>query len=154
MDILRTKKGDKRVLHEIHKRVSLRKTHPNLFIALNILALTSVALSINFYFSKPTFNPYDIDKEVVAVVFFILGISQLIVLTLYHNLKLVRLAVAASVGILLFWGISNTQQGFQGKASFQLPILYIALALLQLPLLIEPRTNPMTSDGKPEEIKK
>lgn len=146
--------NDRRVLHELNRRISLRKTHPNLFIALNILALTSVALALNFYFSKPTFNPYGIDKEIVAAVFFILGISQLIVLTVYHNLKLVRLAVATSVGILLFWGISNTQQGFQGKASFQLPILYIALALLQIPLLIEPRTNPMTSDGKSEEVKK
>lgn len=151
MDIARTKKGDKRVLHELNRRVSLRKTHPNLFIALIIFSLTSIALSLNFFFSKPTFNPYGIDKEIVALVFFVMGSSKLIALTVYHNLKIVRLTVAVAIGVLLFWGISNTQQAFQGKSSFQLPILYIALALLQVPMLVEPRTNPMTSNGKLEE---
>jgi len=45
---------------------------------------------------------------------------------------------------MLFWGASNAQQSLAGNASFQLPILYIALAVLQIPLLVEPPVNPMT----------
>lgn len=142
------KKTQRRILYEITKHVSIRKTHPNLYLSLMIVAIMSIGLSLNFYFYTPTFNPYGINKEVVGAIFLILGFSQLIFLNLYHNLKLVRLVLAISISFMLFWGVSNTQQAFAGKASFQLPVLYIGLALIQLPLLVEPSTNPMTSSKK------
>lgn len=146
-----TKKTKSRVLHEITKHVSTRKTHPNLYISLTTIALTSIALALNFHFYTPTFNPYGINKEIIGAIFFLLGFSQLIFLNLYHNLKFVRLILAMSISFMLFWGFSNTQQAFAGKASFQLPILLISLAILQIPLLLEPSTNPMTINKKNKE---
>lgn len=140
-------------LNEITKRVSMRKTHPNMYRVLMIIAIMSVALAVNLYSTTPTFNPYGISKTIIASIFLGIGISQIIFLNLWHNLKLVRLTTAVSVGFMMFWGLSNSQQSFAGKASFQLPILFIALATLQLFLLIEPVTNPMTSTHKEGKLK-
>lgn len=141
------KDQDVKVLEELTKRVSIRKTHPNMYRFLMVIALMSTALAVNLYLTTPTFKPYGIEKEVIASIFLVLGFSQLVLLNLCHNLKLVRLTMAISIAFMLFWGGSNSQQAFAGKASFQLPILLVSLALLQLPLLIEPASNPMTSSS-------
>lgn len=144
------KRAKRRVLSEITKHVSIRKTHPNLYISLMTIAVASIALGVNLHYFTPTFRPYGISEELIGACFSVLGLSQLIFLNLYHNLKLVRLVLAMSISFMLFWGLSNTQQSFAGKASFQLPILLITLAALQIPLLVEPSTNPMTSNKKKE----
>lgn len=113
------------------------------------VALTSVALAVNFWASNPTFNPYDIPKDRIGVIFVILGIGQLFFLNVIHSLRMVRIGLAASIGWMLFWGLSNTQQFFAGNASLQLPLLYLALAVLQIPLLIEAPVNPMTKKREP-----
>lgn len=110
----------------------------------------SVALAVNFWTNTPTFNPYGIPKNIVGVVFCLLGVYLLVFLNVppLRNLRRVRFGLAVSLGWMLFWGISNTQQAFAGNASFQLPILLIALAIIHLPLLVEAPVNPMTQrDG-------
>lgn len=131
-------------LEELVKKVSVRKSHPNMYRVLMIIALMSIALAINLYLTTPTFNPYGLSKTLIASIFLGLGISQIILLNLYRNLKLVRLTTATSVSFMMFWGVSNTQQAFAGKSSFQLPILLVALAILQVSLLTEPVANPLT----------
>lgn len=125
-------------------RLNIRKTHPALWRSIMIVCLTSIALAANFWGSNPTFNPYEIPKNIIGLVFFVLGASQLIFLNVVHSLRMVRIGLATSIFWMLFWGASNTQQFFAGNASLQLPILYLALAALQMPLLTESPVNPMT----------
>lgn len=121
-------------------RVKIRYTHPNLYRSIMTLSLMSLGLAVNFWTSNPTFNP--VPKDVVGVVFFLLGASQIVFLHL--NLRAVRIGMAISAFVMLFWGLTNTEQSFAGDASFQLPILYLALGVVQLFLLIESPVNPMT----------
>lgn len=125
-------------------RVNIRKSHPALYRALMTLACMGMALAINFWFSKPTFNPYGVPKEYVGVIFFLLGFSQIVFLNLFHDLRMVRITLAISVSFMFFWGVSNSQQFFAGNASLQLPILYVTISIMQIPLLIESPINPMT----------
>lgn len=125
-------------------RVDIRKTHPGLYHAIMTLGVMGVALGFNFWFSNPTFDPWP-GKNIVGVVFFLLGISKLVFLNLVRNLRMVRILMATAISFMFFWGLTNTQQFFAGNASLQLPILYMALSILQLPLLVEPPINPVTA---------
>lgn len=127
-----------------HNRVNIRRTHPALYRAIMTLSIMSVGLAVNFWTSTPTFTPYGIPKNLVGGIFALIGVYQLVFLNVFHDLRHVRLGLAVSLGWMLFWGISNTQQAFAGNASFQLPILLISIAVLHLPLLVEAPVNPMT----------
>lgn len=127
-----------------HSQVNLRKSHPTLYHSIVTLSLMRVALALNFWTSDPTFNPWGIPKNLVGLVFFMLGAWQLIFLHVWRDLRKIRLVLALSAGVMLGWGLVNTQQSFDGKASFQLPIMYVAVAALQLMLLLEAPVNPMT----------
>lgn len=122
----------------------LRKTHPALWRSITTLSLLSVALAANFWRSNPTFNPLGIPKNLIAAIFAGLGIYLFVVLNVFHNLGRVRLGLAVSLGFMCFWGAVNSIQGFAGKASFQLPILYLFLAAMHYPLLVESPVNPVT----------
>lgn len=124
--------------------VDIRKTHPALYRTLMVVASMGIALSLNFWLSHPTFNPYGISKNVIGVVFFLLGFSQLVFLNVVRDLRMVRLNVAVSIAWMMFWGLSNAQQFIAGKASLQLPILFITLSILQIPWSVEAPVNPMT----------
>lgn len=131
------------VLHEVAKRVSLRATHPNLFRSLLTVAGLQVALALNFFTSNPTFNP--LPKNVIGAVFLVLGVSLAVVLTAFRRLMLVRVFAGLSVFVWGSWGFLNTEQFFDDKASLQLPMLYVGLAALVIPLLMEPWFNPITA---------
>lgn len=126
------------------RKMIIRKSHPALYRALIALGCMCIALAVNFWFSKPTFNPYGVPKEYIGVIFFILGSALIVFLNVFRDLRMVRIVHAATISFMFFWGLSNAQQFFAGNASLQLPILYIAMALMQIPLLIEPPVNPMT----------
>lgn len=128
----------------VTRKVDIRKSHPNLYYTIMIIAFVCIAEGFNFLFSTPTFKPYDISNDLIGSVFLILGVSKIVFLNLYRNLLLARVVVALSSGFLLFWGITNTQQFFLGKASLQLPIFIVGLALVQLRTLSEPSVQPMT----------
>lgn len=138
--------GPRRGAAKRHNRVNIRRTHPGLYRSILTLSIMSVALAVNFWISNPTFNPYGIPKDLIGLVFFLLGWSQLIFL-LFRDLRKVRLVLAISLGFMFFWGVTNTQQFFAGNASLQLPILYITIAALHVPILIESPVNPMTRQG-------
>lgn len=130
-----------------HDKVRIRNTHPALYRSIMTLATMSVLLAANFWTSTPTFNPFGFNKNVIGGIFFTLGASQLLFLNVLHDLRKVRLILAVSLSFFMFWGLSNTQQAFAGKASFQLPILLVSFAVLHLPLLVESPVNPMTRRG-------
>lgn len=128
----------------VTRKVDIRKSHPSLYYSIMIIAFMCIAQGFNFLLSTPTFKPYDISNDLIGSIFLVIGLSKIVFLNLYRNLFLVRLNTALGSGFLLFWGITNTQQGFMGKASFQLPIVFIGLALVNLRLLLEPSVNPVT----------
>lgn len=127
-----------------HNKVRIRNTHPALYRSILILAIMSMALAVNFWFSNPTFSPLGIPKNAVGAIFILLGVSQFLFLNVFHNLRMVRLILAVSLGWFCFWGLINTIQFFAGNASLQLPILYVFLAVLHAPLLVEPPVNTTT----------
>lgn len=127
-----------------HQRVNLRKSHPGLYHSILTVGCMGVALACNFWFTRPTFNPYGIDKNIIGTVFAVIGLSQIVFLVVARDLRMVRLTLAISVGWMLFWGLSNTQQFFAGKSSLQLPILFLVISALQFPLLVESPVNPFT----------
>lgn len=141
-------KKKQEAVRSVISKGNIFKTHPNLYISITIMAVMFIALAINFFSFKPTFSPYGLSNHLIGAVFLTLGIGKLVFLNLYRNLKLVRIIIAVGMAFLLFWGISNTQQAFAGKASFQLPILLVSLAALQFPLLVEPTVNPITKIAK------
>lgn len=126
------------------QRLNLRKSHPALYRSILTVGCMSVVLALNFWFSRPAFNPYGLSRDLVGLVFAVLGVNQLVFLILFRSLRLTRIVLAVSLGWMMFWGLSNTQQSFAGKASFQLPILFVAISILQLPLLLESPVNPFT----------
>lgn len=119
------------------RETNLREAHGRLYSSIMTLAVMSIALAVNFWTSNPTFNPYGIPKDLIGVVFLLLGISHLVFLNWLRDQRKLRYGLTASLSFMLFWGISNTEQSFAGKASFQLPIMYVALAMLHLPLLVQ-----------------
>lgn len=127
-----------------YRAVNIRKAHPGLYRSIMIVAVMSVALAANFLLSKPTFNPYGWHKAYIGTIFAVLGASQFVFLNMFRDLRKVRFVLAVSIAWMFFWGGSNAQQFFNGKASLQLPIMYFAVCFLQIPLLIEAPVNPMT----------
>jgi hypothetical protein len=127
--------------------INLRNTHPGLYRATMVAATASILLGLNFFFLTPTFQVYEASYTIWASVFLGLGVFKIVFLNARRNLKLVRLFMALSVSFLLFFGIGTMQPWIEGEGSLQLPILYLALALLQLPLLLEPFINPWTARG-------
>lgn len=128
----------------LRQQVNLRKSHPGLFHSILTVACMGVALAFNFWIFTPTFNPYGIDKNIIGIVFAVIGLGQLVFLIVVRDLRMVRIMLAVSISWMMSWGLSNTQQVFLGKASFQLPILFIVVSILQVPLLIESPVNPFT----------
>lgn len=131
-----------------HSRVDIRRTHPGLYHGLMTYGCVQVAAGFNLWYSDPTFNPYDIPKNLIGTIFFALGAGLLVFLNVHRDLRKVRLVLAVAIGFAFFWGISNTQQFFAGKASLQLPIWIVGMSIAQIPWLIESPRNPMTEREK------
>jgi len=130
------------------QRMNLRKSHPALWRSILVVSCMNIGLALNFwnfgFVPAPTFEPYSIPTQLVATIFFTIGVAQIFFLMVIRRLSMVRMVLSISTGWMMFWGISNTQQVFAGNASFQLPILYATISLLQVPLLIESPRNPFT----------
>jgi hypothetical protein len=123
----------------------LSQTHPNLYKAFMVYALISLALGANFIFLKPTFDPLNIPKGLIGAIFVGLGVIKLLLLNVYHSLRLLRLVMAIAIGVMLFWTGALTLDFFKlGQTSLQLPLTYLGLSVLGMPLLVEPSVNPLT----------
>lgn len=132
-----------------HQRVNIRLTHPSFYRAVMTFGVFQIALAINFWYYTPTFNPKIFfvtpSKDLIGLIFFVIGVSQLLLLNVFRDLRSIRLAMTASIGWALFWGVANTQQAFIGKASLQLPIFVVfGLGIGQRWWLLESSVNPMT----------
>lgn len=126
------------------ERVNLRLTNPTLYRSVMVFALISVGLGLNFLLARPTFNPYQIDKQIIGVVFLCFGLAELIGVVVILNLQFIRVVMALNVAFMMFWGIGTSITFFTGQTSLQLFVLYAGLSALQLFLLLEPFVNPLT----------
>lgn len=128
-----------------YNEIKLRFSHLFLYRCIMTFAATSIGLGLNFLFTNPTFNPYNIPKELVGIVFLVLGVSKVVFLNFIYSLRIVRFTMAAEVGFIVFWGIGTSITYFQGKTSLQLFVLYVILfALLEIWAMMEPVINPVT----------
>lgn len=116
------------------QRISLHKTHPNLYAQMTYVGVVYIGMGINFWRYPPTFNPWGINRIHVAIGFAVLGISQLVFLHLLRHLRLTRIVQSLSVGCTLAWGLINTQQTFVlHRASLQVPLWCLLVSLLTFP---------------------
>lgn len=127
-----------------HDRVNIRKTHPFLYSVIFACAVLCVGLAVSYWFGPPpTFNPYNINRDLVAGLFFLYGVWQIIFLATHH-LFMVRIGLAFASLLMAGWGIANTFQVFAGKASFTLPLVFGTIAWLHLRAMTEAPVNPFT----------
>lgn len=129
----------------VNGSIHVRRTHPNLYRAVMSLAVLYVALGLNFWILAPTFLIYDMPSQLWGTIFLALGVCKLVFLNVWRKLRMVRVAMAFSIAYCLFLGAGTTQPFFEGQGSLQLPILYLAVAVVQIPILIEPFINPWTA---------
>jgi hypothetical protein len=130
--------------------VNMRQTHPNLYKAYTSYALISAALGLNFLFLHPTFDPLGIPKDVMGVIFLALGGSKLLLLNVAHNTTAIRGVMALGIAVMLFWASALTIEFFlRSQTSLQLPITFFGLALLGIPIILEPPANPLTNTNGP-----
>lgn len=132
---------------EVSDRVNLRETHPTLYRNAMGFALLSISLGMNFFFFKPTFNPFEIDRHIIGAVFLALGIGKLVSILLIRNLHFIRLSMAACGAWMMFWGLGTALAPLSGAASFQLPIMYAYFVYFQFSWFKEPYFNPLTANG-------
>lgn len=125
--------------------VNIRKTHPNLYWLVMILALTGIALGLNFIINQPTFPIYAAPNELWGVIFLVIGVGKLITLNFYRRLRLVRALMAFATIYMMFLAFGACQPFLEGAGSLQNPILYAGLSAVNFRLLLEPYLNPVTA---------
>lgn len=138
--------------------INVRRTHPNLYWLLMFLALTGIALGLNFIILQPTFPIWDAPNVLWGTIFLVLSVARIIALNVYRRLRWVRATMAFSAAYMAFLAIGTGEPwwhwfmaeigvsgGDPSRASLQLPIIYAGMALLQVPLLFEPFVNPVTA---------
>lgn len=126
-----------------HNTINVRLAHPFLWSLYLAYAIGCLLAALNFWFSNPTFDPWP-GKNLVGVVFFVIGVWQFVFLVLKPHLDMVRIGSLGTVFVLATWGFLNLPQSLAGKASFQLPIWMFLLASIHFLLLLEAPVNPMT----------
>jgi len=129
----------------VNGSINVRLTHPNLYYTIMVFAMVSLTLSLNFLILSPTFLIYNQPNWVWGLIFMGIAILKIVFLNFYRRLKVMRAAMAFSVGYSIFLAGGTAQPFIEGNGSLQLPILYAAIAALQYPLLLEPFINPWTA---------
>lgn len=129
--------------------VNLRLTHPTLFKSALTFAFISIGLGLNFLFTKPTFNPFGIDKAIIGTIFFCLGMAKLVAITVIRRIRAIRITMALNSSWMVFWGFGTATTWITGQTSLQLFVLYMGIALSQVFWHREPFSNPLTTrNGK------
>lgn len=129
----------------VNGEIDIRKTHPNLYLMVMTLALTDVLLAANFYLLKPAFEVYHLSNWVWGAVFLALGISKFWFLNIHRSLRAVRMVMAFAFSFIIFFAVGTCEPWLDGAGSLQLPIMYLGMALIQVPMLLEPFIQPWTA---------
>lgn len=129
----------------VNGNIDIRKTHPNLYLMVMTLGAIDVLLAANFYWLNPTFEVYHLKNYVWASVFLTLGLAKWWFLNFKRSLRVVRMTMAFAVSFLVFFAIGTAEPWLDGVGSLQLPIMYLGMAAVQIPMLLEPFLNPWTA---------
>lgn len=138
----------------VNGSINVRKTHPLIYRGVMATAILFIALGLNFLVGQdvlgllafaPTFFVWSMPNWVWAAFFLGIGLSKIVFLNLYRNLRLVRLTMAFAIAYLLFFAVGTMQPAFEGKGSLQLPLVYAYIASVLAALLLEPFINPWTA---------
>lgn len=113
-----------------------------------VLSLVGIALALNFFFARPTFSIWSAPNAIWASIFLVSSANCIVALNVYRRLRWVRYTMAFSAIYMLFLAVGTSVPGWEGNASFQLPIVYAGLAAIQIILLWEPFLNPETAKWK------
>lgn len=125
--------------------IDIRKTHPALYRVIMLYALACFLLGINFWIFTPTFLVWDQPNELWGSIFILLSVAKVVFLNIHRSLKLVRVTMAFEVGYFMFFALGTSQPPIEGTGSFQLPIMYLWVAAIEYPLLVEPFINQLTA---------
>lgn len=125
--------------------VSQRLSHPGRYNVFMAISVGQFLLALNFLIMTPAFNPLGIPKLPTGIVFLAVGSVKLVYLNLTRPLKYVRTAVAVSMGMMAIWaGLQFLAVRLDRQTSYQSPILYMIIAVVEFFVLIEPFTNLTT----------
>lgn len=123
-------------------KVKLNESNPPLYLSLTTFGVIGIALGLNFFVFVPTFEQFDIPKNLIGAGFMTLGLAFLFFLNVYRNLNVLRVILIVNTAYCMIWGVGSTQTVFEGTSSAQLFVLYWGLAGLQIPLLLTPFIGP------------
>lgn len=130
--------------------INIAKTHPTLYRILTVLSIVGILLAVNFFAGlvdvlRPTFSIWSVPNSAWATIFLVSSVSTIVALNVYRRLRWVRRMMAFTAAYMMFLTIGTSVPGWEGNASFQLPIVYGGLAAIQVVLLFEPFVNPETA---------
>lgn len=133
--------------------INIAKTHPTLYRVLMALSIVGILLAVNFFAGlvgvlRPTFSIWDVPNAVWASIFLVSSVNTLVALNFYRRLRWVRRAMVFSAAYMAFLTVGTSVPGWEGNASFQLPIVYAGLAIIQFVLSQEPFINLETAKWK------
>lgn len=121
----------------------VRQTHPNYWVSVMTFSVIYLALSANFLFLHPSFLVFGAPNQVWAAIFLALAVAQVATITSGRLLWLRRI-MACSIVYMAVLAVGTSQPFLDKTGSLQLPILYLGLATLLVPLRAEPPSNPLT----------
>jgi hypothetical protein len=125
--------------------VDLRKTHLNLWRMAFLLAVGELLLGANFLLLQPTYPIFHAPNELWGICFVVVAVSQMLALLVVHSLAFVRGCMSVAVAYTLIVAVGACEPWLDGVGSLQLAILYGGMAVIQIPLILEPFLNPMTN---------
>ena len=124
--------------------VSLRLLHPNLYRAVMLLSGWFILLGLNFVIFTPTYLIFGMPNELWGSFFLLIGATEFFFLNVMNRLIMVQMALATGIPLCFILTIGTSEPFIHGVGSFQLPIMYLGLAVLQIPLALEAPVNPWT----------
>lgn len=123
--------------------VNVRQAHPNYWVSVMTFSGIYLALALNFLFLNPSFLIFGAPNQVWGSIFLMLSIGQILLIS-KGCLRWLRRLMACSVVYLAVLGAGTSQPFLDRTGSLQLPIMYVGLATLLVPLRAEPPSNPLT----------
>lgn len=121
----------------------VRQAHPNYWVSVMTFSVIYLALAFNFLFLSPSFLVFGAPNRVWGVLFVVLSVGQAVALTM-NWLPWLRRIMAGSTLYMMFLAVGTSQPFLDNEGSLQLPIMYLGLATLLVPLRAEPPSNPLT----------
>lgn len=132
----------------------LKKSHPNLYLEINILGLLGVAIGLSMLLDNG-FVPFGLPSWFLGGAFLVTGTTKIIGANVYGLFDLAKKAMTTCSALLIFTFIGLAQAKLNQEIDWawwviNLPLI---LAFIQFAPTLEPSSNPVTSLLNDTEIK-